>query len=64
VGFPAGAVTENEPRGIEFEVDHDCFERMLWPAVEPRFPAFETTKCHRTSPLLPEQRERDPSRTR
>jgi glycine/D-amino acid oxidase-like deaminating enzyme len=59
VGFSGGVVDGNEPRGFNFEVDHDYFERAVWPAVAHRFPAFEVVKCHRTWAGLYEQCELD-----
>jgi glycine/D-amino acid oxidase-like deaminating enzyme len=58
-GFSGGVVDSNEPRGYNFEVDHDYFERAVWPAVAHRFPAFEAAKCHRTWSGLYEQCELD-----
>ena len=47
-GFSGGLVDGDEVRGFNFEVDHDYFERVVWPAVAHRFPPFEAAKCHRT----------------
>src|SRR6202000_2129020 len=47
-GFSGGLVDGCEPRGFNFEGDHDYFERVVWPAVAHRFPAFEAARCHRT----------------
>src|SRR2546430_1041837 len=58
-GFSGGVVDGNERRGFNFEVDHDYFERVVWPAVAHRFPAFEAAKCHRTWSGLYEQNELD-----
>jgi FAD-dependent oxidoreductase domain-containing protein 1 len=43
-GFTAGLVDWNEPRGFNFDVDHDYFRRVVWPAAAHRIPAFETLK--------------------
>jgi glycine/D-amino acid oxidase-like deaminating enzyme len=59
LGFSGGLVDGEEPRGFNFEVDHDYFERVVWPAVAHRFPAFEAAKCHRTWSGLYEQSELD-----
>lgn len=59
VGFSGGVVDGSEPRGFNFEVDHDYFERAVWPAAAHRFPAFEAAKCHRTWAGLYEQCELD-----
>ncbi len=59
VGFSGGVVDSSEPRGFNFEVDHHYFERVVWPAVAHRFPAFEAAKCHRTWSGLYEQCELD-----
>jgi glycine/D-amino acid oxidase-like deaminating enzyme len=59
IGFSGGVVDSGEPRGYNFEVDHGHFERVVWPAVAHRFPAFEAAKCHRTWSGLYEQCELD-----
>jgi FAD-dependent oxidoreductase domain-containing protein 1 len=58
-GFSGGLVDSAEPRGYNFDVDHDYFERVVWPAVAHRFPAFESAKCHRTWSGLYEVNELD-----
>ena len=58
-GVSGGLVDSNESRGFNFEVDHDYFDRVVWPAVANRFPAFEAVKCHRTWSGLYEQNELD-----
>jgi glycine/D-amino acid oxidase-like deaminating enzyme len=58
-GFSGGLVDGDEPRGFNFDVDHGYFERVVWPAVAHRFPAFEAAKCHRTWSGLYEQCELD-----
>ena len=58
-GFSGGLVNGNEPRGFNFDVDHDYFENVVWPAVAHRFPAFEAAKCHRTWSGLYEVNELD-----
>ncbi|MGH6610024.1 MAG: NAD(P)/FAD-dependent oxidoreductase [Burkholderiaceae bacterium] len=58
-GFSGGLVDSDEPRGFNFEVDHDYFERVVWPAVAHRFPPFEAARCHRTWSGLYEQCELD-----
>jgi FAD-dependent oxidoreductase domain-containing protein 1 len=58
-GFSGGVVDSHEPRGYNFEVDNDYFERVVWPAVAHRFPVFEAAKCHRTWSGLYEQCELD-----
>jgi glycine/D-amino acid oxidase-like deaminating enzyme len=45
-GFSGGVVNGSEPRGVNFEVDHDYFERVVWPALAHRFPPFEAARCH------------------
>ena len=59
VGFSGGLVDSDEPRGFNFEVDHGYFERVVWPALAHRFPAFEAARCHRTWSGLYEQCELD-----
>ena len=58
-GFSGGLVNADEPRGFNFHVDHDYFERIVWPALAHRFPPFEAAKCHRTWSGLYEQCELD-----
>ncbi|HPU51129.1 MAG TPA: FAD-binding oxidoreductase [Burkholderiaceae bacterium] len=58
-GFSGGLVDGSEQRGFNFEVDHGYFERVVWPAVVHRFPAFEGAKCHRTWSGLYEVNELD-----
>lgn len=58
-GFSGGVVDGNAERGFNFDVDHDYFERVVWPAVAHRFPPLEAAKCHRTWSGLYEQCELD-----
>lgn len=58
-GFSGGLVDGSEQRGFNFEVDHGYFERVVWPAVAERFPAFEAARCHRTWAGLYEVNELD-----
>ncbi|HTD06219.1 FAD-binding oxidoreductase [Undibacterium sp.] len=59
-GYSGGLVNSDEPRGFNFDVDHDYFDRVVWPALAHRFPsAFEGIKCHRTWSGLYEQCELD-----
>jgi FAD-dependent oxidoreductase domain-containing protein 1 len=59
MGFSGGVVDGSEQRGFNFDVDHDYFERVVWPAVAQRFPAFEAAKCHRSWSGLYEVNELD-----
>jgi glycine/D-amino acid oxidase-like deaminating enzyme len=58
-GFSGGLVDSNERRGFNFDVDHDYFEDVVWPAVAHRFPPLEAAKCHRTWSGLYEQNDLD-----
>jgi FAD-dependent oxidoreductase domain-containing protein 1 len=58
-GFSGGLVDGDERRGFNFDIDHNYFERVVWPAVAHRFPAFEAAKCHRSWSGLYEQNELD-----
>jgi glycine/D-amino acid oxidase-like deaminating enzyme len=58
-GYSGGLVDGDEPRGYNFDVDHGYFERVVWPALAQRFPAFEACRCRRTWSGLYEQNELD-----
>ncbi|OZI62426.1 NAD(P)/FAD-dependent oxidoreductase [Bordetella genomosp. 11] len=58
-GFSGGLVAGDAARGYNFDVDHDYFESVVWPAVAHRFPPFEAARCHRTWSGLYEQNEFD-----
>jgi len=58
-GYSGGLVNSGEPRGFNFDVDHDYFESVVWPALAHRFPAFEACRCIRTWSGLYEQNELD-----
>lgn len=58
-GYSGGLVDSDEPRGFNFDVDHGYFERVVWPALADRFPAFEACRCRRTWTGLYEQNELD-----
>jgi len=58
-GYSGGVPTLAEPRGVNFEVDHDYFERIVWPALAHRFPQFEKTRCKATLPGLYDQNDFD-----
>ena len=58
-GFSGGLVDGSVQRGFNFDVDHDYFENVVWPAVAHRFPPLESAKCHRTWSGLYEQCELD-----
>jgi glycine/D-amino acid oxidase-like deaminating enzyme len=58
-GFSGGLVSSDEPRGYNFEVDHEYFEAVVWPALAHRFPKFEACRCRRTWSGLYEQNELD-----
>jgi glycine/D-amino acid oxidase-like deaminating enzyme len=58
-GYSGGLVNSSEPRGYNFEIDHEYFDRVVWPALAHRFPAFEACRCRRTWSGLYEQNELD-----
>lgn len=47
-GFSGGVVDGSAIRGIDFEIDYDYFERVVWPAAAHRFPPLGAARCHRT----------------
>lgn len=58
-GFSGGLVDGSERRDFNFDVDHDYFENVVWPAVAHRFPPLEAARCHRTWSGLYEVNELD-----
>ena len=58
-GYSGGVPNSNQPRGFDFDVDLDYFERAVWPALAYRFPAFEQVKCRSTWAGLYDQNEID-----
>ena len=58
-GYTGGKPDSDEPRGFNFEVDHGYFERVVWPALAHRFPAFERTKERNVMTGLYDQNELD-----
>jgi FAD-dependent oxidoreductase domain-containing protein 1 len=58
-GFSGGLVDGSVQRGFNFDIDHDYFERVVWPAVAHRFAPLEAAKCHRTWAGLYEVNELD-----
>jgi len=42
-GYSGGVPSLEEPRGYNFAVEHDYFERVVWPALAHRFPQFENS---------------------
>ena len=58
-GYSGGVPTLEEPRGYNFEIDHNYFEEVVWPALAHRFPQFERTKCKATMPGLYDQNDFD-----
>ena len=58
-GFSGGVVDASQDRGFDLTVDHDYFERVVWPAIAHRFAPLEAAKCHRTWSGLYEECELD-----
>ena len=58
-GYSGGVPTLAEPRGFNFDTDHNYFEDVVWPALAHRFPQFERTKCRNTLPGLYDQNDFD-----
>ena len=47
-GFTAGLTETNGPFGFNWEVNHDLFENVYWPALAHRVPAFEALQVKRS----------------
>lgn len=58
-GYSGGVPTLDEPRGYNFEIDHEYFQQVVWPALAARFPQFERTKEKNTMSGLYDQNEFD-----
>ena len=58
-GYSGGVPSLKEPRGLNFAVDHEYFENIVWPALAHRFSAFERVKCRHTMPGLYDQNDFD-----
>lgn len=58
-GYSGGVPSLLEPRGFNFEVDHDYFDNVVWPALAHRFRQFEKTKCRSSLPGLYDQNDFD-----
>jgi len=58
-GYTGGVPTLDEPRGYNFEVDHDYFQRVVWPALAARFPQFERIREKNVMSGLYDQNEFD-----
>ncbi len=58
-GYTGGVPNTDEPRGFNFDVDHDYFERVVWPALAHRFPAFERTRERNVMSGLYDQNDLD-----
>jgi FAD-dependent oxidoreductase domain-containing protein 1 len=58
-GYSGGVPNLDEPRGYNFDVDHDYFQQVVWPALAARFPQFERTKEKNTMSGLYDQNEFD-----
>ncbi|MBS0223224.1 MAG: FAD-binding oxidoreductase [Proteobacteria bacterium] len=58
-GYTGGVPTLAEPRAYNFEVNHEYFDSVVWPALAHRFPQFEKTKCKNTMSGLYDQNDLD-----
>ena len=58
-GYSGGVPNLDEPRGYNFDVDHDYFQQIVWPALAARFPQFERSKEKNTMSGLYDQNEFD-----
>jgi len=58
-GYSVGLVKSDEPRGFNFDVDHEWFQDVVWPACAARIPDFEALKLKREWAGLYDQNELD-----
>ena len=58
-GYSVGLVKSDEPRGFNFDVDHEWFQDVVWPACAARIPDFEALKLKREWTGLYDQNELD-----
>ena len=58
-GYSGGVPSLKAARGFNFDVDHDYYERVVWPALAHRIPKFERTKCKHSMPGLYDQNDFD-----
>ena len=58
-GYSVGLVKSDEPRGFNFDVDHEWFQDVVWPACAARIPAFEALKLKREWAGLYDENELD-----
>lgn len=58
-GYSGGVPNLDEPRGYNFDVDHDYFQQVVWPALAARFRQFERSKEKNTMSGLYDQNEFD-----
>jgi glycine/D-amino acid oxidase-like deaminating enzyme len=58
-GYSGGVPNLDEPRGYNFDVDHDYFQQVVWPALAARFPQFERSKEKNAMSGLYDQNEFD-----
>ena len=58
-GYSVGLVDGKEPRGFNLDVDPGYFERVVWPALAQRMPAFESLKVKREWAGLYDENELD-----
>lgn len=58
-GWTGGVPTLTQARGVDFDIDHDYFATVVWPAIAHRFPQFERVKCKNTIAGLYDQNDFD-----
>lgn len=47
-GYIAGKSNEDEPAGVNFELDHAWWDEVVWPGIAERVPAFEALRPGRS----------------
>jgi len=58
-GISTGLVDFSHPGGFDLSIDHNYFQRAVWPALAHRFPALDRLRLHATTAGLYDQNRLD-----